>query len=356
MKRQSGVTLLIVLVIVALSTLIAAQLIEHGTYSERRTQLTLAREQAYQLAMGGEALAKKWIAQGFGKDTKVHLQQPWATTPFEYPVEGGFIKATVMDAQSCFNLNSLDPNVQEPDSGGGNSGGVGGPKSENTGQTGGVSNSTGQKDIDQMIYENLVNEALKSIDGVTIQPEALSASLVDWIDEDVEPKMPDGAEDMTYTGYDMPYRAGNGRLAGKSELRIIAGYSAKIYQALKDFVCVLPDPAVNKININTLTDEQAPILYAVIKGQNVGLSEAQSVLSNRPEEGYDSVNDIQQVLGNAQIDPQALQRLDVTSDHFIVNIEVELKGAAFKMKTLLKRANQQPDAPFNVMARYFGDF
>lgn len=355
MTRQSGVTLLIVLVIVALSTLIAAQLIEHGTYAERRTKLTLAREQAYQLAMGGEALAKKWLAKGFGKDAKVHLQQPWATTPFEYPVEGGFIKATVMDAQSCFNLNSLDPNVQESDPGGG-SRGSGGPQDENSNRNGRGSNTTGQQDIDQLIYENLVNEALKTIDGVTIQPEALSASLVDWIDEDVEPKMPDGAEDMTYTGYDMPYRAGNGRLADKSELRIIAGYSAKIYKAIKDFVCVLPDPAVNKININTLTDEQAPILYAVIKGQNIGLSEAQSVLSNRPEEGYDSVNDIQQVLGNAQIDPQALQRLDVTSDHFIVNIEVELKGAAFKMKTLLKRANQQPDAPLYVMARYFGDF
>jgi general secretion pathway protein K len=341
MKRQSGVTLLIVLVIVALSTLIATQLIEHGTYSQRRTQLVLAREQAYQLALGGEALAKKWLAKGFGKDSIVHLQQPWATTPFEYPVEGGFIKATVKDAQTCFNLNSLDPSVQTQSANPSPS-----PKAQ----------SPGQKDIDQTIYENLVNEVLKSIDGITIQPQALVASLVDWIDEDVEPLLPDGAEDMTYTGYELPYRTGNGRLADKSELRIISGYSAKVYQALKDYVCVLPDPSINQININTLTEEQAPILYAVIKGQNIGLAEAQQIISSRPEKGYDSVGEALQVLGNTKVDAEAQKRLDVSSDHFIVSITVELKGAAFKMKTLLKRSSQQQDAPFTVLARYFGEF
>ena len=186
------------------------------------------------------------------------------------------------------------------------------------------------------------------ISGIT--PESLSAPVIDWIDNDIEPLGIDGAEDMLYTGFEVPYRAANSPLASASELRVIKGYSAKIYRAIKDLVCVLPDINVNKVNVNTILPENAAVLAAVT-GMN--LSNAQEILGNVPEEGYDMSSFKQQLGNDNKIDTS---RIDFTSQHFLISIEVDFKGAKFRMKSLVKRESSQGDAPFRVVTRYFGEF
>lgn len=353
MQRQSGVTLLIVLVVVALATLVAAQLIEHTTYSERRTTLMLSRDQAYQLALGGEALASLWLSKGFDKESDtVHLNQPWATTPFQFPIEGGMINGTVIDAQSCFNLNSLHPEAEENQSSGGTPApGGGSPRVDpNAGtRTGGQPPGTG-KDKDHLLFEQLINEVLKQSEIIDVTPESLSAPVIDWIDNDIKPLPIYGAEDMLYTGFEVPYRTANSPFASASELRVVKGYSAKIYRAMKDLVCVLPDINVNKINVNTVLPENAAVLAAVT---GMSLSNAQEILGNIPEEGYDMSSFKQQLGNDNRIDTS---RIDFTSQHFLISIEVDFKGAKFRMKSLVKRESSQGDAPFRVVTRYFGEF
>ncbi len=369
MKRQSGVTLLIVLVVVALSTIIAAQLIEQGTFSQRRTQLMLAREQAYQLALGGEALARQWMQKGFEKGAdKVHLNQPWATTPMEFPIEGGVIRATVKDALSCFNLNSIVTQSNEDNQ-------APRPPSE----------ESNNQNPNYVIYENLVREVLKEVENVEVSEKMLAQTLLDWIDADIEPSGFDGAEDMEYTGYDIPYRTGNGKLANRSELRVIKGYSDKIYKALKKYVCAYPLDDINMINVNTIDEEKLALLTAVASDK------AQALISERPEDGYNNDGEIKNIIGGANNNnspapergdgdggddnerrdrendeergrgdgnaSRLTDQLTYKSDFFVVNIEVEYKGASFRMGSLMKRNSTEPEgAPFTVEARFFGDY
>ncbi|WP_144392275.1 type II secretion system minor pseudopilin GspK [Pleionea sediminis] len=354
MKKQGGATLLIVLMVMALATLIATQLTEHSVFSKRRTDLMLGRDQAHQLALGGEALAKQWLAKGFGKDAStVHLKQPWATTPFEFPIEGGWIKGTVEDALTCFNLNSLDTAATEGGDGGpgrdGDPGGDGGP--------GGVRNGTQREPEAQIVYKNLLTEALREVDDIELQPDNLIAPVVDWIDSDINPTGINGAEDMLYTGYEIPYRTANSWMASKSELRVIQGYTADVYKAVKDYVCAIPANDISKININTVTEEKAAVLAAAL---NTDTGKAQEIISNRPEDGYSDVNEINEYLpqgqGTNRGGAPSLERVSVTSNLFVLNIEVEFKGAKFRMSSLVERSGDAKDAPFRVKARYFGEF
>ncbi|NVJ59075.1 MAG: type II secretion system minor pseudopilin GspK [Gammaproteobacteria bacterium] len=350
-KKQKGVTLLIVLVIVALSTVIATQLIEHGTFAERRTTLMLSRDQAYQLALGGESLARQWLAKGFAGSELVHLNQPWATTPFEYPIEGGMINGEVMDAQSCFNLNSLDPAASEGD--GQNPPGNEPPPPGTGGSTNNENPLDNQRqDKDEKIFENLINEVLKEVDAGGVTAQSLVAPVVDWIDNDIEPKGIDGAEDLLYTGYEVPYRTANSLMASKSELRMIKGFNAEVYEAIKDYLCVLPRSDVNKINVNTLLPEQAILIAAM--SNDIDLSLAQTIISNRPEDGYDSQSFAAQLPANNQI---SLDRIDFTSKYFLLKFKVDFKGAMFRMGSLVESTGGDPAKPqFRVIARYFGEF
>ncbi|MEE4245256.1 MAG: type II secretion system minor pseudopilin GspK [Kangiellaceae bacterium] len=345
LPKQSGVTLLIVLVIVALVTIIATQFIEQSIYSERRTKLMLGRQQAYELALGGEMLAKKWLVQGFGNDETVHLDQPWATTPFEFPLEGGMIAATIVDAQSCFNLNSLQPiaNNNQPNQ---------------------------PADPSNQLYQNLLSELLRDLPDSNLSDQGLLETVVDWIDADTRPSGNDGAEDQEYTGYTIPYRTANSLIANYSELRVIKGYDSNIYELLKPYVCALPDSNVRSINVNTLQSDQALLLSAA--NSQLSPDQAAELISSRPEGGYDAnsfneaVNELLANNPNQAPSPPSNGRngpqqntgtnniLSYTSDHFFVNITVDYQGASFKMKSLLKREGSGQNTTFSLISRYFG--
>lgn len=359
--KQRGVTLLLVIVIVALVSLISAQLIEQANFSERRTTLMLGRDQAYQLALGGESLASNWLALGVDSDDVVHLNQPWATTPFEFPIEGGMIKGSVRDAQTCFNLNSLDTAAQNSGGGSKDDSSRDEPRSDerelNRDQNAQLNTPSSdpnnpKKPRSQEIYSNLINEILKQADLQGVTADSLVAPVVDWIDQDDLPTGIDGAEDLLYTGYEVPYRAANSLMASKSELRMVKGYSAEVYAALKDYVCVLPRNDVNTINVNTLLPEQAILLTAMDDG--IDASIAQSIIANRPEDGFDDASFKAQLPENTKINTD---RIVFTSNYFVIRIQVNLKGAVFVMRSLVERTGGQKDkAEFRVVTRYFGEF
>ncbi|VEB05372.1 pullulanase [Klebsiella pneumoniae] len=69
-----------------------------------------------------------------------------------------------------------------------------------------------------------------------------------------------------------------------SELRLLAGMDAALYQRLLPFVCVQPDDAL-QVNVNTLRPSQAALLVALFPG-DLTLQEAQQLLHNRPRTGW----------------------------------------------------------------------
>ncbi len=350
-NKQEGAVLIIVMAIVAVTVVIATQLIELNHFSQRKTQLTLAREQAYQLILGGEELAKTSLAQGFALDNsdKVHLSQPWATTPFEYPVDGGYIKAKVYDATSCFNLNSLLIRARPSANQNNNQQNNNQQNNNRFNSDNNNSSENSKKTPGQLILTDLINTLVTDTD---VSAEALTVAIIDWIDPDDEPNGIDGAEDSEYSSFDEPYRTANSLMADISELRIIKGFDAKIFERMKRYVCVLPEATIDKINVNTIPKEHPELLQALLG--NVSTEQASEILSNRPEDGYQEDTFWQQVESEQQVATARRQNVSFTSDYFLIQLEASMHGAVMRMGSLLKRGNN--GQPFTVVARYFGDF
>ncbi len=108
--KQQGVALITVMLIVALSSIIAAQMTTRlQTQMQRSTNISF-NQQAYWYAMGAEAFSKRVLLKAFKDEPKVtHLEQIWAQEGTSYPVDFGEISGEISDLQSCLNLNALHP-------------------------------------------------------------------------------------------------------------------------------------------------------------------------------------------------------------------------------------------------------
>lgn len=80
----------------------------------------------------------------------------------------------------------------------------------------------------------------------------ISASLVDWIDEDdALTQDPHGAESEYYESLLQSYRAKNRPLDSLSELLLIRGMTPEILEKMKPFITIYPKEGDLKINFNT---------------------------------------------------------------------------------------------------------
>ena len=96
-----------VLIIIALITIIATQLVTERNLHARRTSNILLADNAWQYALGAEMLAKIAIVKSLKNEDTVNLGQPWAMEGIIFPIEGGAISAELKDLRSCFNLNGV---------------------------------------------------------------------------------------------------------------------------------------------------------------------------------------------------------------------------------------------------------
>src|SRR5690554_1229685 len=189
-KRQQGVAIITVLLIVVIVTVLAVQM-------SGRLRLQIARvissdhaEQAYWHWMSAESLVRQvLLAELEEDDNRVHLQQNWATQQGPFPVRNGMIAGEIKDLHSCFNLNALYKNEED----------------------------LAALTLAMEQYQALL-EALE-FDQYTA--ERLTATLIDWIDKDTQLHSNLGAEDADYESLPQPYQAANSLLSHRSELRQI---------------------------------------------------------------------------------------------------------------------------------------
>nr|WP_026376220.1 type II secretion system minor pseudopilin GspK [Aestuariibacter salexigens] len=323
MKRQRGVALLIILLIVALVSVLATDM-------GARLQLQIARvtnikdaNQAYWYAMGAEHFARKSIQQVMELDNGVvSLSQPWAQE-IAYPLEGGGIEAELKDLQSCFNINALQDN-REP--------GASGDEAENEAI---------------QAFHLLLQRLPANIPS--FEADTFRDSVADWLDNDGNLR-PYGAEDSDYESLEHPYLAANALMVNKTELRMVNGANMEWLPALLPVVCAIPSTTELQININTLTEDTAAVLAAVT---GLSLEDAKNQIRSRPVDGYDDIADFY-----AQPEIQALQLSDtrrnwlVTStEHFILTTKTRYNNASFVMSSVFKVGE---DNQVSVIRREFG--
>ncbi len=353
--KQQGTVLITVLLVVSVVVLLIVDVNKTVNYQAQLNRNLMHRDQAYSYLMGMEELAKIYLKKAFEdeKEDKVHLGQAWAEQDIVFPFDGGSMSATIIDMQSCFNLNSiglLSSNGASSGRGNGEDEGDVDLVSEKenpinrglNGQPGEDKGSTGE-----LIFTTLLEKVLDNSD---VSPAALAAATRDWIDVDTTPNGPDGVEDNYYQGLDVPYLPPNGPIAHPSELRTVKQFDKNSYAQVRPYVCVLPDGEDNKLNVNTLTPQKSVLLYAALGGK-LSQEAVNKLISNRPEKGYDMQEFWQEVGTEIKIKKALKERIDVTSRFFQMKAKAEMNNTKVYIKSLfIKEDNNN----FKVVSRYFG--
>ncbi len=342
-KRSQGVALITVLLIVALAAIIATQMTARLQLQMQRTANVNFNQQAYWYAMGAEAFAKRVLLQTFKDDPSVgHLEQIWAQGETSFPVDYGQITGEIFDSQACFNLNAL----YIPTSTGGNPPSGDTPGGDTPG--GGATSIFTPKEILKRLITKL------DVEGVSeFEAESMVNALIDWLDENSSITSSTGAEDNDYASKEFPYLAANNMLASINELRVIEHFTVPLIDALKDYVCVLPNNNLHKININTLDSEKALLLAAII---DQGESEAESILSSRPEEGFTDMTDFFNMpeLTDVQRDSEFDEMFVVVSEYFTLKATASFNNSFFALTSMMKVEDSGKE--ITVMSRSVGRF
>ena len=308
--KQRGVALIIVLLIVAIVSVLATEMGSRLQLQVKRASNIKDNNQAYWYAMGAEQYARKSVNLLMKEDgANINLGQPWAQE-FIYPIEGGGIQAQLFDMQSCFNLNSLRDTTNS------------------TATPATPSSATAITPIS--VFGDLLNKAELEIPPFNL--ETLRDSLADWLDDD-DIIQGLGAEDSDYESLRFPYLAANNFMAHKSELRMVNGVELKWFDKLLPLLCAIPASNELKININTITEENAAVLAAVT---GLDITKAKNLITNRPPDGYDKMANFlaEKEFSGLTLTKEQEGWLDITTKHFILHTKTKYNNATFSMVTV----------------------
>ena len=350
-KFQKGVALIVVMLIVALVTVLAVEMSGRLQINIARTVNVKANNQAYWYALGAEQFAQNSLRtlKTLSGDN-INLSQPWAQE-FEFPVEGGSIKASLSDMRACFNLNAInsefseEPNETENDTERQNRNNNNNRrKPENRPNANNRENGpTPSQQAFQNLLENYVQDSYVT--------DTIRDSLVDWLDKDDRPQN-FGAEDADYESLAIPYLAANSPMSHPSEIRLINGIGQGVAEGwlkeLKKVLCVLPENTL-KVNVNTITADNAVVLAALLGDT---LETGNSIIENRPEEGFKTKEDFLNLSEVRALDlsPEQNQWFDITTDYFKLETTAKFHGAQFRMSTVFLLN----DSGITIISREFG--
>lgn len=309
-RRQGGMALLVVLLILSVMVIIASNMSGRLQLELRRTANITTGKQAWWYAMSAEALVRKVLAQDF-KDNPdvVNLSQNWARKNSVFPVDDGILRGEISDLQACFNLNSLSLATKE---------GVDGD------------------DLAQQPYPvQVFRELLKQLAMEEYEAAQLTDAIRDWTDKDTVLVSSLGAEDAYYEGLSPPYLTANQWLLGKDELRAVRGVSARVYAKLAPYVCALPNNSL-KLNINTLDPERPELLSALFLGK-VGQDDVKRILKDRPKKGWKEPKLMTEQLGQVDLGKEQQGAMVVKSDYFEAKMVAEVGDNRAWLETLFHR-------------------
>jgi general secretion pathway protein K len=338
--RQKGVALITVMLIVALASIIAAQMTTRlQTQMQRSTNISF-NQQAYWYAMGAEAFVKRILIKAFKDEPKVtHLEQIWSTEATNYPVDFGEISGEIKDLQSCLNLNALHPEARTKDqtAESDSEDSPTSPKNDEQANNNSSASSTSGKDK-QLPAATVLEALIININIEDIGPfeaEAMVNALTDWLDSNDLITGSGGAEDNDYASREFPYLAANNYLASINELRLIEHFTPAVILALTPYVCVLPQNSQHLININTLDAEKPELLQALLDST---LEEAQEVLSARESSGYENLDDFYKLQELSQINMAKWQKAQfvVDSQYFELKANARFNNSYFSMRSIMQ--------------------
>jgi general secretion pathway protein K len=286
---QRGVALVMAILVVAIGTMIAVNLLWRGTLDFRRAEAAMAADQGLMYVQGAEAWAADILRQDLVDSPQSdHLGEQWAIELPPLPVEGGTIAGRLQDLQGRFNLNNIiDANGNE--------------------------NQQARQQFERLLL---------SVDA----DPSLAGAVVDWLDPDNQQRFPTGGEDDVYIDSDPPYRTANTMITTPSELMAIQGFDRETYLKLAPYITVLPSGT--KLNVNT-----APDVVLASLSPNIDLGTAESLIEQRGEAEFEDID----ATFAGLVDPDVLREIDGVSEHFLLTATVTLGKNQLTLRSVLQR-------------------
>jgi len=303
--RQRGVAIITALLIVAIATTVSVTISTRLQLDVRRTGNMIAGDQAYLYTLAAESWSQRILKED-RKDNEIdHLEENWAIELPPLPVEGGYIKGKLNDLQSCFNLNTV--------------------------LDGGADNKLARTRLDRLL-NNL---------GIA---KGGTQAIIDWLDDDLQTTIPDGAEDVYYMNLERPYRTANAPMQSISELRLIKGFEkSAVYDTLLPHVCAF---GVNTpININTAAAEVLRSLADELSDADV-----EKIIEQRNESAFVDINaftgfnDLKTKIADTQ-------GLSVDTEYFMLQTESTIGQVRVLTYSIIHRSN---DGNTTIIARSQG--
>ncbi len=316
MRRERGVALITVLLVVAIVTVVSAAMVARQQLSIRASSNQLQARQAWHYALGGEALAQAILARDLragttgepgasGEAAAVdHLLEPWAQPLPAFEIDQGEILVRIEDLAGRFNLNDLLRD-QQP-------------------------NPAAVEQFRRLLLRLQISAPY-------------AERLLDWLDPDQQPSGEYGAEDNAYLALDPPYRNAGRRLHDLSELRLLLDMREEDFQRLAPYVAALP-PNV-PLNVNTAS----PMVLSSLS-DNLSLGAAESLVELRRVAPF---RNSAAFLAQPAMAGTTLQgtALAVGSQFFQATSEVRLGDRRLALVSLLQR---EQDGSVRVLARNLG--
>lgn len=336
-QKQKGIALIYVLLIFAMITLMASQLVTSLWLHTEKNARYLERMQAKHYALGAEQYIAILLEQDFESDKKNkrtvdHEKEAWNIEGVDYDVEQGDIEILMVDEQSRFNLNWLsDGGGDVPGTGGGALGLLNNPPQLANLQAWQNDNA----DYLEMLKNLLLTQAL--------DPQ-LAYKIKDWVDSDQDAEEA-GAEDLFYLSLENPRRTGDTEMVSISELKLIDGINADELEKLIPLVTVLPK--ASKINLNTALPE---LIRSISKNLTEG--DAQAIADGRGEKGIEKMADLNNLPAlSGKTAPLQNAPVEFSSSYFSAYIKATYRDTTFYLKSSLVR---NPDGQVQVARREIG--
>lgn len=289
-EDQRGVAILTAMLVVALGTMIAVNLLWTASLDQRRTGAALAGDQALLYLQGAEAWAGDILRQDQIESQTDHLGEIWAIELAPMPVDGGLISGRIEDLQGRFNLNNLIT-------------------------------PQGQADpLARRQFERL-------LESLQLDP-TLAGVVVDWLDADTETSFPGGGEDATYAGADPPYRTPNSVISTPSELMANAGFDAESFRIISPYVAALPPGTT--LNVNT-----ASVFLLASLSDDIDLAQADTLVQERGTADFTNID----LTFEGLVEEDVLGRIDGVSRYFLLTGSIVLGTHQLTMYSLLERDN-----------------
>lgn len=289
--RQQGVAIVLALAVVALAALAVTAMMVSQSIWARQVELTAEHDQARQLVQAGLDWARAVLSDDRRTSAVDYLGEPWAMQLPPIPVDNGSLTGHIEDQQGKFNLNNLL--------------------------------TDGKVNLAQLDH-------FRRLLAVLALPPALADTLADWIDADSTPQPQDGAEDAYYLSLPSPYLAANRPLIDVAELALVRGFDDGVRARLRPFVTALP--RFTPVNVNTASPE---VLAAVVDG--LSLDDARALVAQRDRVYFRNLPEFfAQLPHGLSVSPK---NISVSSDYFLVTMQVTIGAAQARGVALLDREN-----------------